>query len=368
MTAARLILWAFVAVLIAACSTVKTVRSPAGSTPSSTQLIPERLIPERFADLAGWDREDHAAAFLAFRAGCPAARDPTMIAVCRNAMAIDLPGEAEARRFFEAKFQPHAVPGEGILTAYFAPEYPARSAPTAEFSASVRGRPTDLVFAGATGRDPMRRLADGTLVPYPDRAWIETHAVGETLAWMRPEELFFLQVQGSGVLTMADGFRVKALFAATNGQPFRGIANPMKTRGLLTDTSGEAIRTWLAAHRGAEAEEVMRLNPRYAFFRMAPDDGLPPVGAANLPLTGGRAIAVDTTWRGLGELYWIDGRAPILPGAYPTYQRLVTALDTGGAIKGEVRADLYLGQGAPAGAEAGRVRHILRMHKLVPRL
>jgi membrane-bound lytic murein transglycosylase A len=111
----------------------------------------------------------------------------------------------------------------------------------------------------------------------------------------------------------------------------------------------------------------MRLNPRYAFFRLAPDDGLPPMGAAGIPLPAGRAIAVDLSRHSLGELYWIDGTTPLLAGAFPAYRRLVTALDTGGAIKGDIRADLYLGQGPAAGAEAGRVRHTLRLHRLVPR-
>ncbi len=111
----------------------------------------------------------------------------------------------------------------------------------------------------------------------------------------------------------------------------------------------------------------MRLNPRFAFFRAVPDDGLPPVGAAGVALPAGRAVAIDPAWHGMGEFYWIDAQAPILAGAYPTYRRLVTTLDTGGAIKGEIRADLYLGQGPAAGAEAGRVRHALRLHRLVPK-
>ena len=111
----------------------------------------------------------------------------------------------------------------------------------------------------------------------------------------------------------------------------------------------------------------MRLNPRYAFFRLAPDDGRPPQGAAGVALPAGRGVAVDPSAHAYGELLWIDGEAPLLAGAFPTYRRLVSALDTGGAIKGEVRADLYLGQGDAAGAEAGRVRHTLTMWRLVPR-
>ena len=358
---------------MAACATVKPVPGPDhGPAPGPRPVPPapaEHLRPESFRDLPGWGDEDHAQAFLAFRAGCPAARDPAMIQVCRRAMTVDLLDEPQAKAFFEDNFRPEAVAGDGVLTAYFAPEYAARTTPDAEFSAPVRGKPADLVLGGASGRDPFQRLADGTLGPYPDRAWIEAHGPPDALAWMRPEELFFLQVQGSGVLTLADGRRLKLLFAATNGQPFHGVANAMRDQGLLaaSNTGGEAIRAWLAAHRGPEAQAVMDLNPRYAFFRAIPDDGLPPVGAAGVALPAGRAIAIDPSWHAMGELWWIDGEAPILAGAYPTYRRLVTALDTGGAIKGEIRADLYLGQGPAAGAEAGRVRHTLRLHRLVPR-
>ena len=242
-----------------------------------------------------------------------------------------------------------------MLTAYFAPEYEARRAPDDEFTAPVRPRPADL--------------GDTTAKPYLDRAAIEALPPQTPLAWMRPEDLFFLQVQGSGVLTFEDGRRMKTLYAGNNGRPFIGIANPMRDKGLLAadNVSADSIRKWLADHRGPRAEAIMRLNPRYAFFRMIPDDGKPPVGSANLPLPGGRSLAIDPAFHQMGELYWVDANAPILAGAFPSYRRLALALDTGGAIKGDVRADLFMGAGPTAGAEAGRVRHTLRLYRLVPR-
>jgi membrane-bound lytic murein transglycosylase A len=240
-----------------------------------------------------------------------------------------------------------------VLTAYFAPIYDARRRPDAEFSAPVRPRPPQ----------------PGDLILVADRTQIEASPADGALAWMRPEDLFFLQIQGSGVLTFEDGRRMKALYMANNGRPFVPIANAMRDRGLLArdNTSGEAIRAWLRDHRGPQADEVMRLNPRYVFFRLAPDDGRQPVGAAGVPLPAGRAIAVDLGVHEVGEVFWLDAEAPLLRGAFPTYRRFVVALDTGGAIKGDVRADLYLGLGPEAGAEAGRVRHTLKMFKLVPR-
>ena len=110
----------------------------------------------------------------------------------------------------------------------------------------------------------------------------------------------------------------------------------------------------------------MWMNPRYVFFALAPDDGREPAGAAGVPLPAGRAIAVDPSRHAYGELFWIDASAPTLAGAASTYRRLAVALDTGSAIRGEVRADLYMGRGWAAGVEAGRVRHALRMMRLTP--
>lgn len=306
------------------------------------------------SSLPGWAEEDHRAAYDAFRTTC--ARTPALVAACASARQAGPLGPAAAKAWLEARFvaqplRPDAGP-VGLLTGYFAPEYPARDRPDAEFSAPVRPRPADLV----PGR------------PYAARAEIE-RAPSEALAWMRPEELFFLQIQGSGTLAFPDGRRLRAVYAADNGLPFVGVARIMRAQGLLADneTSGEAIRSWLAAHRGPEAAAVMNANPRYIFFAIRPDSDAEPAGAAGVPLPPGRAVAVDPSRHAYGELFWIDAEAPALTGAFPRYRRVVSALDTGGAIKGNVRADLYLGRGAAAGTEAGRIRHQLRMWRLTPR-
>jgi membrane-bound lytic murein transglycosylase A len=256
-----------------------------------------------------------------------------MAIVCGEARAMGPVDEARARMFLEANLRPEPVAGSGLLTAYFTPIYEARQQRHGEFTAPVRPRPADLPAADVGGI---------VGAPYPDRAAIEAR--------------------------FEDGARAKAVFDGSNGAPFRGIAAPMRQMGLLADkdTSGEAIRAWLADHRGAQAEAVMRLDPRYVFFRLAPDDGADPAGAAGVRLTAGRAVAIDPAWHDLGEVLWIDAASPALSGAFPTYRRLAMALDTGGAIKGEVRADLYMGRGPEAGLEAGRVRHVLRLYRLVP--
>ena len=317
---------------------------------------PAPVSPElSFADLPGWAQEDHLGALAAVRAACRAARDALLAPVCARLRARPPAEEAEARAFLEANFRPEAVPGEGLLTAYFSPEYEARLQPEPPFTAPVRPRPA-----------PPAGLAAG---PPPDRAAIEASPADDALAWMRPEDLFFLQIQGSGVLDLPDGRRLRATYAGSNGLPFVGIAKVMREEGLIDDagSSGEAIRAWLARRRGPEADAVMRRNPRYVYFRLAPYDGSPPAGAAGAPLPPGRAAAADPAWRRMGELLWIDADAPALAGAFPAYRRLVAALDVGSAIKGPVRLDLFMGVGDAAGREAGRVRHRLRLYRLSPR-
>lgn len=350
--------------LLAACAT-----SPAPSVPPSPQpgpapgpVEPAPPLPGLSpAALPGWDSEDHLAAFDAWLAGCGAARDAAARSQCERAMQIRRTSKpvtpSLARAFFESGFS--VVPAEtadggpGLLTAYFAPEYQARRSPGGEFDMPVLAPP-----AGWTRGQVL-----------PGRAEIEAAPPTSPLAWMRAEDLFFMQIQGSGYLTFADGTKARAAYAADNGRPFTGIARPMAERGLLppNGTSGEAIRAWLAAHRGPEAREVMALNARYIFFTLDPDDGGDPNGAAGIPLPARRAIAVDPThWR-YGDLVWIHADGGNLTGARGSYQGLVVALDTGSAIRGPVRADLYMGRGAAAGEEAGAVRHPLRMWRLVPR-
>lgn len=357
--------------LLAACAGGPPAGTPVPSPPVATPsdpapppvVTPRPEVPQGPgpASLAGWDEEDHLAAFNAWADGCRAARDAAARMQCDRAMELRRTSRpvtpSMARAFLETGFivvaadTPDGRPG--LLTSYFAPEYPARRAQDAEFDAPVLAAPAGW-RRGQT---------------LPPRAEIEAAPPTETLAWMRAEDLFFMQIQGSGYLTFEDGTRVRAAYAADNGQTFVGIATPMARQGLLpaNGTSGDAIRNWLATHRGAEARAVMALNPRYIFFQLDPDDGGDPAGAAGIPLPARRAIAIDPAhWR-YGDLVWISADGGNLAGARGSYRGLVMALDTGSAIRGPVRADLYMGRGEAAGAEAGAVRHPLRMWRLVPR-
>ena len=331
------------------------------------------------ARLAGWDTEDFVAGFDAYLRGCGVTRDAAGARQCARALDLQRTSRpvtpAMARRFFETGFTVVAARTsdgrDGLMTSYFAPEYSASHVRTEAFDMPVLARPADLERkAGGV----VQRRPDGSTGPYADRAAIEAAAAAGSpsapvLAWMRAEDLFFLQIQGSGYLTFEDGSQSRAAYAADNGRPFVGIARPMEQQGLLprNGTSGEAIRAWLAAHRGREARAITALNPRYIFFDLQADDGGNPAGAAGIPLPPRRAIAVDPASWTYGDLVWIDAGGGNLNGAHTAYRGLVMALDTGSAIRGPVRADFYMGRGQAAGAEAGTVRHPLRMWRLVPR-
>ncbi|PZO04718.1 MAG: murein transglycosylase [Alphaproteobacteria bacterium] len=311
------------------------------------------------ATLPGWDLEDHLAAFQAYLTGCGVARDEPSRTQCRRARDLDRGAvtPSMARAFFETGFSVVAaetVDGRpGLLTSYFAPEYEARRNREGEFDTPVRPAPAGW-GRGWTG---------------PERASIEASDAPDALAWMRAEDLFFMQIQGSAYLTFKDGSKTRASYAADNGRPFVGIARPMEAQGLLpaNGTSGEAIRRWLVANRGERARAVTALNPRYIYFALADDDGGHPAGAAGVPLTSRRGIAIDPASWTYGDLVWIQADGGNLRGARGSYAGLVMALDTGSAIRGPVRADLYMGRGDAAGEEAGTVRHPLRMWRLVPR-
>lgn len=347
--------------LVTACASTPPAVGPVPPGPASPGPGPTSPPPSidglSVTALPGWAEEDHLAAFNAYVAGCVRARAEAAEVVC--ARARDLAARrftpSDARAFLETNFvatEARTDDGRaGLLTAYFAPEYPARRAPDAEFDAPVLSRPSNLSEVG-------------------DRAAIEAGSARSTaLAWMRAEDLFFLQIQGSGTLTFPDGARLRAAYAADNGARFVGIARPMAERGLLPQngTSGDAIRGWLAAHRGAEAREVMALNPRYIFFAVSPDNGDEATGAAGVPLPARRAVAVDPSHWTYGDAVWIEADGGNLIGAKASYRGLVMALDTGSAIRGPVRADLYIGRGDAAGQEAGAVRHPLRMWRLMPK-
>jgi membrane-bound lytic murein transglycosylase A len=342
--------------------------------------VPEAL---RLSNLPGWDSSDAFVALEALRATCAYKKGRQYAAVCQAMAAQDFDSPDQIKAFLVRSLAIEPVDGAkdatGTLTGYFVPDYQADYVKSDEFSQPVRPKPDDLVVVAGSQLTPAQsatkvaaRKSGDKYVAYYTRAQIEQMPVSFASGaayYMRPEDYFFMQLQGSGFLDMPDGKRVYAAYAADNGQPFVGIAKVMVDKGILAanQTSGDNIHAWLAAHRGPEAQAIMNANPRYGFFAIQPNQ-TEPLGAAGLPLPPGSAVAVDPAYHDLGDLFWIDASVGgnALNNAFPVYQRMVSALDTGGAIKGNVRADLYVGHGDRAGTEAGKIKHVLRMVRIVP--
>ncbi len=302
-----------------------------------------------FSDLPNWSQDNHNAALTAFLETCPDLRDPEWSKIC--AVATQSPN---ARWFFEALLQPVLIEdGQKMLfTGYFEPELKGSLRRTETF------------------RYPLYRLPeearDGS---YLSRREIEeTDALsgrGLEIAWIDdPVDVFFLQVQGSGRVTLPDGGKIRVGYAGKNGHNYRSIGQELVRRGIYEphQVSANVIRSWVRRNP-VDGPELLRHNPSYVFFRevnqVPPEMG--PLGAMNRSVTTLRSIAVDPQYVPLGAPVWIEKE-----GAEPMH-RLMIAQDTGSAIKGAQRADIFFGTGDEAGRVAGRIRDPGRMVTLLPR-
>jgi membrane-bound lytic murein transglycosylase A len=348
-----------------------------------------------FAKLPGWQADDHAAA-LAVLASCAApphaeamVRDaqpmaPLLHSTINKAAALGATSAQEAKVFFEAHFQPFRIvpdDGEGFLTSYFEPEYPASRTRDGAFTAPLLARPADLVTFPVGERapaplDPMLAAAQKTaegLKPFPTRQDIEQGALaGQKLemAHLHPVDLFFMQVQGSGRLLFDDGSRARFAYAGRNGRPYTSVGKVIVAEGHMTleGMTLEKLTGWLKAHPD-QAERIMRMNESYVFFRevhgLSDEDG--PIGGAGWPLTPHRSIAVDRTLFIYGLPFWLDTALPLTLSTSQPLKRLMIAQDTGSAILGPARADYFMGSGAEAGRRAGLVRQKMAFTLLWPK-
>jgi membrane-bound lytic murein transglycosylase A len=367
------------------------------AAPQGAEVGGAALVPVSFTDLDGWAADDHAAAFAAFRASCPAVlkpaselrrareADPALARLCAETLKAGPLAGPEARAFFESRFRPfwiHPPAGTGFLTGYYEPEFAGSRQRTEAFTVPLLDRPADLVTAPAGGSLPgvdpslqaARRLPSGALEPYPDRAAIEDGALGplaRPVAFVRePGEAFIIHVQGSARIRLPDGSVMRLAYAGRNGQPYTSIGRILAERGdLPVETMTlERLMGWLEDHP-AEARALMRRNRSYIFFREAPElpAGAGPIGGAGIPLIAGRSLAVDRALWSYGLPFWLEGALPVTLDTAEPLRRLMVAHDTGSAIVGPARGDFFVGSGAEAGTRAGLLRHPTRFVVLLPR-
>ena len=300
-------------------------------------------------DLAGWQDDDHGEALAAFRETCTDLTDREWTTLC--AVAQD---QHDAREFFELFFRPVLVDdGEpGLFTGYYEPELNGSRQPSARFRYPLYSVPPEV--------EP------GSI--WHSRAEIEEQKIlegrGLEIAWIDdPADAFFLQIQGSGRIRLADGGAMRVGYGGRNGHEYRSVGKELVRRGLFEahQVSAATIRNWVRSNPDAGAV-LLRHNPSYIFFReitgVSPESG--PLGAMNRSLTALRSIAVDPDHVPLGAPVWIEKA-----GAEPM-NRLMVAQDTGSAIKGAQRADIFFGSGAAAGRKAGAIKDPGRLVVLMP--
>lgn len=352
------------------------------------------LSARSYDDLPGWADDDHLAAFEAFRRSAfhapikPyrtgslgidfAAFQPAYEA----ARAAPPANGAEARAFFERHFAPaHVFPdnGTGQVTGFYEPVVEASPVRSEHYRWPLLSRPADLIDVDdanrPAGMDPYlafaRRTADG-LAEYHDRGAIERGALagqGLEIAWFADKvDVFFIHVQGAARLDMTDGRQLRVTYAAKSGQRFTGPGRVLADAGEipLEKVTMQSIRAWFEANPD-RVDEILWQNRSFIFFRLAAvdDPQLGPIAAAKVPLSAGRSVAVDRLLHTFGTPFYIDAPTLTAFGGEP-FRRLMIAQDTGSAITGSARGDLFAGSGDAAGEIAGVVRNAADFYALVP--
>jgi membrane-bound lytic murein transglycosylase A len=357
-----------------------------------------QYMPLAWTDIAGWSEDDHLQAYKAFRTSCAAIvgqrkapADPKALGTslrepCREARTLDIPDAAKARAFFERHFLPLRISrlgeDEGFVTGYYEPVIDGSRTQTDVYNVPVYRRPSNLFVRnfsqGAVGLpnkgQVFRKIGRRKLVPYYDRAEIEDGAIagrGIEICWLKDQtDLLFAQIQGSARVRLEDGSTIRINYDAHNGFPYMPVGRILIDRGIIPkeQMSMQRIREWMDQNPDG-AKELRRQNRSYVFFReVALSDKDEAVGAQGVPLTPGRSIAVDKSLHVYGTPFFIEGELPIESEQSKTpFRRLMVAQDTGSAITGPARADIYYGAGPDAGKVSGRFRHSMRFVILVPR-
>ncbi len=352
--------------------------------------------PIGFDAVPNWADDDHRAAFEAFRnsavraeqkrykTGLLGVSNETFTDVFAAARGLSSPNAQEAREFFETRFVPCRINAgerkEGFVTGFYEPIATASRTRTANYKYPILARPDDLVDIDDTNRpsgmDPYfafaRRTGEG-LATYYDRAAIEQGALenrGLEIAWLADAvELFFIHVQGAARLRFPDETEMRITYAAKTGHPFAGPGGVLAELGEIPreDVTMQSIKAWFAANPG-RISEILWKNRSFIFFRQAPvdDPALGPIAAAKVPLTPGRSLAVDRLLHTFGTPFFVNAPDLRVFDGHP-FSRLMIAQDTGSAITGPARGDLFTGSGQAAGEIAGVIKHKAEFFALLPR-
>jgi membrane-bound lytic murein transglycosylase A len=339
--------------------------------------LPMDTTPLSFPDISGWADDDHAAALAALRLSL-ASDEPSALAD-RAAALGDTPSPEAARQFFEKNFSPRRVTPQAksaIVTGYFEPELKGALEKTQEFSIPVYALPPDLILVTAENRPEGwpedytggREKPDG-IVPYFTRREIEEGALAgrglELLYLADPAECFVMHVQGSGAVRLPDGGIVRLGFSGKNGHPYTSIGKLLVQRGELEAATAtlDALLAWIRAD-AERGRRLMQENASFIFFHIR-DQAAQGPSAHGVSLTPGRSLAVDPRYHRLGMPIWVEAKGLSDESGRP-FQRLMIAQDTGSAIRGQVRGDIFWGSGKTAGRIAGATKHPCNFIVLIP--
>lgn len=363
--------------LLGACAPPPPEPPPAAPAPETAFYL-----EWSYDALPGWPSASLERGLRTFLAGCP--RPGALARACEAARLVAADDAQAARAFFESTFSPYALISSegldtGMITGYYEPVIDGSRSATQAHRHPIFGVPDDLIVVDLAAINPevrhMRlrgRIEGRRLVPYFSRGEIDSKGArlgAPVIAWTSdPVELFFLQIQGSGQVRLENGEHIRIGYADQNGHPYRSLGRYLVERGelALEQASMEGIKAWAAANP-QKLREALNANPSYVFFRELPPSGGTtegPIGALGIPLTPEYSLAVDRRFVPLGAPVFL---ATTYPLSEEPLERLMAAQDTGGAIRGAVRADFYWGSGPEAGVLAGRMRQQGRMWLLWPR-
>ncbi len=390
-----------VAVVLSACTTPEPPRPAPAPTPPAVvmpapvvvaepapvaaELKPEPtplMTPSTYAALPGWQQDDLRQAWPAFMSSCRVmAAKPAWSAACAAARSIPASDGTAIRAYFESWFVPNQVRAAdgadtGLVTGYYEALLRGSRSRGGAFQTPLYKVPDDLltvdlagVYPDLKGKRLRGRLVGKTVVPYSTRAEIARAPIaGKELLWVDdPVEAFFLEVQGSGRVKLDGGETVRVSYADQNGHPYKAIGRWLVEQGQLTPAtaSAQSIKAWIVANPDRR-QELFNANPSFVFFReeRLPDPNIGPKGALGVPLTPARSIAIDPLLLPLGAPVYLSTTQA---NSEVPMQRLVMAQDTGGAIRGAVRADFFFGFGYEAMENAGQMKQRGQLWVLMPR-
>ncbi len=393
---ARLAVAAALIAGVGACGLVPSI--PAPNPPAARTSAPSlTLVAKPYEELPGWKADRHSEALPALLKSC--ARFETMpettrvgpretmgqvkdwLPICRDAKRVRPGNDTDARYFFESRFQPYIALDDsdrtGLFTGYYEPELNGSWKPDGRFNVPLYSLPKDVVAANLgefddkwAGEHIAGRMLDGRFAPYFDRGEIEDGALqGRQLEILWTDnaiDAFFMHIQGSGRIKLPDGTHVRLGYGGRNGRPYTAVGRELVAAGImrLADVTMPAIRRWMVENPVA-GRALMRKNRSFVFFKVLKSDG--PIGAEGSVLTPLRSLAVDRAFVPLGVPIWLVTTEPGTGRSAKPLRRLVLAQDTGSAIKGPIRGDLFWGYGAAAGDKAGTMKQDGSYYLLLPR-